>query len=96
MLSAAAPPGDFAAVTRAARSPRTTLAVISALLAVAVPLVPVLGGFLPGAVALLALWGLAYGGVSVSTQTWVGVALAAGALLAVWVGRAPAGLGRRS
>lgn len=44
---------------------------ISGVLAGAVLLVPLLGVGVPGAVALLAVWGLAYGGVSVSTQTWL-------------------------
>ncbi|WP_238782810.1 MFS transporter [Streptomyces monomycini] len=63
--------GNFAGGAGAGRSPRGTLVVISAVLAGAVLLVPVLGVGVPGAAALLAVWGLAYGGVSVSTQTWL-------------------------
>ncbi|MFH8344849.1 MFS transporter [Streptomyces sp. NPDC018045] len=63
--------GNFVGGVGAARSPRGTLVVISAVLAGAVLLVPVLGVGVPGAAALLAVWGLAYGGVSVSTQTWL-------------------------
>ncbi|OKI00406.1 transporter [Streptomyces sp. CB02923] len=63
--------GNFVGGAGAGRSPRGTLVVISAVLAGAVLLVPVLGVGVPGAAALLAVWGLAYGGVSVSTQTWL-------------------------
>ncbi|MFB7632497.1 MFS transporter [Streptomyces sp. NPDC056149] len=65
--------GNFAAGAAAARSPRATLLVICAVLAGALMLVPPMGrsaGVL-GAAALVAVWGLAYGGVSVSTQTWL-------------------------
>ncbi|WP_308282428.1 MFS transporter [Streptomyces lichenis] len=57
--------GNFAAGRAAARSPRVTLLVLSGLLALTVPLLPPLGA------ALLVVWGLAYGGVSVSAQSWV-------------------------
>ncbi|MFH8365592.1 MFS transporter [Streptomyces sp. NPDC018031] len=63
--------GNFLAGTAAHRHPRRTLAVLCGLLAAAELLVPLLGRSTPGAVALLVLWGLAYGGVSVTTQTWV-------------------------
>ncbi|MGW5532451.1 MFS transporter [Streptomyces xanthochromogenes] len=63
--------GNFAAGAGAGRSPRSTLIVISAVLATTVVLVPVLGGSLLTAGVLLAVWGLSYGGVSVSTQTWL-------------------------
>ncbi|MFD7662492.1 MFS transporter [Streptomyces sp. NPDC059788] len=63
--------GNFVGGAGAGRSPRGTLVVICGVLAGAVLLVPVLGVGVPGAAALLAVWGLAYGGVSVSTQTWL-------------------------
>ncbi|MFE9116337.1 MFS transporter [Streptomyces sp. NPDC007172] len=63
--------GNFAAGTGAGRSPRRTLLVISAVLAVTVVLVRLLGGSVLTAGVLLAVWGLSYGGVSVSTQTWL-------------------------
>ncbi|MFD7502424.1 MFS transporter [Streptomyces sp. NPDC059850] len=63
--------GNFLAGATAHRDPRRTLMVIFTALATAVLLVPVAGGTLGGAVALLVLWGLAYGGVSVTSQTWV-------------------------
>ncbi|MFJ9409079.1 MFS transporter [Streptomyces sp. NPDC101393] len=65
--------GNFAAGAGAARTPRGTLLLICGVLAGAVLLVPLLGrgaGTL-GAAALVAVWGLAYGGVSVGTQTWL-------------------------
>nr|WP_249124532.1 MFS transporter [Saccharopolyspora erythraea] len=63
--------GNFAAGAGSARSPRTTLVVISAVLAVTLLLVPLIGTSALAAGGLLVVWGLAYGGVSVSTQTWV-------------------------
>lgn len=63
--------GNFLAGATAHRDPRRTLMVIFTALATAVLLVPVAGGTLGGAVTLLVLWGLAYGGVSVTSQTWV-------------------------
>ncbi|MCX5155582.1 MFS transporter [Streptomyces sp. NPDC001553] len=63
--------GNFAAGAGAGRSPRATLLVISVVLAATVALVPVLGGSVLTAGVLLAVWGLSYGGVSVSTQTWL-------------------------
>ncbi|MFG2138689.1 MFS transporter [Streptomyces sp. NPDC048650] len=65
--------GNFVAGAGAARAPRATLLVICAVLAVAVLLLPVLGrgAGVPGAGLVVALWGLAYGGVSVATQTWL-------------------------
>ncbi|MFC9235976.1 MFS transporter [Streptomyces decoyicus] len=65
--------GNFAAGAGAARSPRAALLVICGVLAGAVLLLPLLGrgAGVPGAAALVAVWGLAYGGVSVSTQSWL-------------------------
>ncbi|MEU1666841.1 MFS transporter [Streptomyces sparsogenes] len=63
--------GNFLAGATAHRDPRRTLVVIFVLLAAAELLVPVLGGTTPGATVLLVVWGLAYGGVSVTSQTWV-------------------------
>ncbi|CAM04894.1 MFS transporter [Saccharopolyspora erythraea] len=63
--------GNFAAGAGSARSPRATLVVISAVLAATLLLVPLIGGSVLTAGVLLVVWGLAYGGVSVSTQTWV-------------------------
>nr|WP_234430655.1 MFS transporter [Streptomyces sp. NRRL F-4489] len=65
--------GNFVSGAAAARSPRAALLGICAVLAAAVLLVPPVGGAagFTGAAALVAAWGLAYGGVSVSTQTWL-------------------------
>lgn len=65
--------GNFAAGAVAARAPRGTLLVLCGVLSCAVLLTPALGaalGVAGGAVALV-VWGLAYGGVSVGTQTWL-------------------------
>ncbi|MFF5256543.1 MFS transporter [Streptomyces leeuwenhoekii] len=63
--------GNFAAGAGASRSPRGVLAVISLVLAATVCLMPLIGGSVITAGVLLAVWGLAYGGVSVATQTWL-------------------------
>ncbi|KUJ64429.1 transporter [Streptomyces albus subsp. albus] len=63
--------GNFAAGAAAQRDPRRTLMALSALLAAAELALPLLGRGTAGATALLLLWGVAYGGVSVTTQTWV-------------------------
>ncbi|MFH8485677.1 MFS transporter [Streptomyces longisporoflavus] len=63
--------GNFAGGALAARDPRRTLLAISAGLAAVVLLLGPAGGSLPASVALLVAWGLAYGGVSVSTQQWI-------------------------
>ena len=63
--------GNFVGAAGAGRSPRATLLVISAVLAAAVLLFPGLGTSVTAGAALLVVWGLAYGGVSVSTQTWL-------------------------
>jgi len=63
--------GNFAAGSAASRHLRRTVLVITGALAVAVPLVAVVGASGFAAVGLLVVWGLAYGGVSVSLQTWL-------------------------
>ncbi|WTW99577.1 MFS transporter [Streptomycetaceae bacterium NBC_01309] len=104
--------GNFAAGFGATRSARGTLVILSALLAATVFLVPAFGGSAWAAAALLVLWGVAYGGVSVSVQTWllaavpqareaasallVGVFNTAIALGAFLGGRAADGLGTAS
>lgn len=66
--------GNFAVGARVGRSVRGVLLVISPTLAVSVLLVPLLGLSVAGAAILLVAWGLAYGGVSVSTQAWLALA----------------------
>ncbi|MDA3624810.1 MFS transporter [Saccharopolyspora sp. WRP15-2] len=62
--------GNFLGGASAAKQPRHTLMVIAAVLpAAVVALVLPIGPL--GAVLVLLVWGLAYGGVSVSTQTWL-------------------------
>ncbi|MFE7745032.1 MFS transporter [Nocardia sp. NPDC057455] len=63
--------GNFAAGAAAARAPRRTLVVIGSVLGGAAIALPLLGASLPQAVALMIVWGLSYGGVSVSAQSWV-------------------------
>lgn len=63
--------GNFAAGYGATRSARGTLLVLAGLLSVTVVLVPALGDSTAAAAGLLVLWGIAYGGVSVSVQTWL-------------------------
>ncbi|WP_445658757.1 MFS transporter [Achromobacter sp. NCFB-sbj8-Ac1-l] len=63
--------GNFLAGGAAARRLRPTLLAIVLGLLVTLTLLPWLGGLRPGAVALLLLWGLSYGGVSVALQTWM-------------------------
>ncbi|MGW4093849.1 MFS transporter [Nocardia sp. NPDC004750] len=63
--------GNFGAGTAAARAPRKTLIAIGSILAATTIALPVLGASLPGAVVLMIVWGVSYGGVSVSTQSWV-------------------------
>lgn len=52
------------------RRPRAAFAAAAAAIAAAALLLPVLGHSLIGAIALLVVWGAAYGGVPVCSQTW--------------------------
>ncbi|MFD9910218.1 MFS transporter, partial [Streptomyces sp. NPDC059063] len=63
--------GNFLGGTFAARDPRRALLVISAGLGGVVLLMGTAGNSLVASVVLLVAWGLAYGGVSVSSQNWV-------------------------
>lgn len=63
--------GNFLSGLGAARAVRPTLAVLALGIAAAVLLVPWAGVTVLGAGALMVLWGLAYGGVSVASQTWM-------------------------
>ncbi|NJP81489.1 MFS transporter [Streptomyces sp. AA8] len=60
--------GNFLAGSAAARNPRRTLLVIAVALAAVLPAMSVPAGGAVAAGALIVVWGLAYGGVSVSTQ----------------------------
>ncbi|MFF5967175.1 MFS transporter [Streptomyces collinus] len=52
------------------RRPRTVLGLAAGLIAAATLLLPALGRCDAGAVALLLVWGIAYGAVPVASQTW--------------------------
>ncbi|WP_410660461.1 MFS transporter [Amycolatopsis sp. lyj-112] len=66
--------GNFASGAVAARSPRVALLVLGGTLSATMALVPLLGLTTLAAAALLVVWGLAYGGVSVASQSWMLVA----------------------
>ncbi|WP_280398089.1 MFS transporter [Nocardia carnea] len=61
---------NFAAGAAAARRVRTTLLVLATGIAAALPALLLLGTTPLGAAAVLVLWGLSYGGVSVGSQLW--------------------------
>ncbi|WP_268958576.1 MFS transporter [Nonomuraea aridisoli] len=61
--------GNFIAGEAVARRPHRTVFAIAVVLAVLVLLYPLAGRAPAGGIALLVLWGLVYGGVSVSLQT---------------------------
>lgn len=63
--------GNFAAGGMTGRHPRATLLAILLGLLATLALLPWLGQARGAVVALLLLWGLSYGGVSVALQTWV-------------------------
>ena len=63
--------GNFAAGLSAVRSLRRTVLLIALVLAATVLLIPALGRGTVHGIVLAGLWGLAYGGVSVSLQTWI-------------------------
>ncbi|MFE2041268.1 MFS transporter, partial [Streptomyces sp. NPDC059477] len=63
--------GNFAVGTRAARAPSRALLLLAAVIGTAVVLLVPADGTAAGSAALLIVWGLAYGGVSVSAQHWL-------------------------
>ncbi|MER7461901.1 MFS transporter [Streptomyces sp. NPDC097981] len=63
--------GNFVAGAAVAKNLGRTMAVIIVALAGAMLLFPLVGRSQAGGIALLVLWGLAFGGVSVSLQTWM-------------------------
>ncbi|MDK0521420.1 MFS transporter [Streptomyces sp. ML-6] len=62
--------GNFVGGALVARRPRLAVSLAAGLIAASAALLPVLGGGEAGAVALLAVWGVAYGAVPVCSQTW--------------------------
>ncbi|MDN0196865.1 MFS transporter [Streptomyces sp. S.PNR 29] len=66
--------GTFAVGALAARDPRRALLAVSAGLGTVVALLVPADGSLAASTALLVVWGLLYGGVSVSAQNWLSAA----------------------
>lgn len=62
--------GNLVCGAAVARWPRATFGAVAGVIAAGTVLLPVLGQDLGGAIALLVLWGAAYGGVPVCSQTW--------------------------
>ncbi|MFB6711604.1 MULTISPECIES: MFS transporter [unclassified Streptomyces] len=62
--------GNFIGGALVSRQPRTAVSLAAGMIAAATALLPVLGRWQVGAVALLVLWGVAYGAVPVCSQTW--------------------------
>ncbi|MFI5808791.1 MFS transporter [Streptomyces sp. NPDC051561] len=62
--------GNFLGGAMVARRPRATFGLAAGLIAAVTLLLPILGRSAIGAVALLIIWGVAYGAVPVSSQTW--------------------------
>ncbi|MBP2327232.1 putative MFS family arabinose efflux permease [Kibdelosporangium banguiense] len=62
--------GNFVAGAMAARNVRRTVIIAACMIAVATALLPVIGKWDAGAIVLLIVWGVAYGGVPVCSQTW--------------------------
>ncbi|WP_078862614.1 MFS transporter [Streptomyces sp. NRRL F-5123] len=62
--------GNFLAGSVVARRPRAVLGLAAAMIAAATLLLPLLGHGRAGALALLVVWGTAYGAVPVASQTW--------------------------
>jgi predicted MFS family arabinose efflux permease len=70
VYGAAGMAGNFLCGAAVSRYPRATFAALAAAIAASTLLLPVLGRGLPGAIVLLTVWGIAYGGVPVCSQTW--------------------------
>lgn len=62
--------GNFLGGAAITRYPRATFGLAAGMIATATLLLPVLGRWQTGAVALLIVWGIAYGAVPVSSQAW--------------------------
>lgn len=63
--------GNFLAGAAAGRNVRGTIIAVSVLLAAVLALFPVIGGTPTSGTILLVLWGMAFGGLPVSVQTWI-------------------------
>ncbi|KOG63511.1 transporter [Streptomyces antibioticus] len=62
--------GNFLGGSLVTRHPRATFGIAAGMIAAATLLLPVLGHGTVGAIALLVVWGVAYGAVPVCSQTW--------------------------
>ncbi|MEV5176909.1 MFS transporter [Streptomyces flaveolus] len=62
--------GNFLGGSLVTRHPRATFGIAAGMIAAATSLLPVLGHGTVGALALLVVWGVAYGAVPVCSQTW--------------------------
>ncbi|GAA3155494.1 hypothetical protein GCM10020255_036310 [Rhodococcus baikonurensis] len=63
--------GNFIAGPFAAKSSKTVVVVLSVGIALTLALFPIWAATLIAGALLMAAWGFFYGGVSVSTQTWI-------------------------
>ncbi|MEV0649769.1 MFS transporter [Phytomonospora sp. NPDC050363] len=70
VYGAAGVAGNFLAGAAIARGFRATFAAAAGTIGLATALLPLFGSWLPGTVAALVIWGLAYGAVPVCSQTW--------------------------
>ncbi|WP_405607816.1 MFS transporter [Streptomyces sp. NBC_01508] len=70
LYGAAGIAGNFLGGTAVVRHPRATFVTAAALISGATLPLPVLGRWDIGAIALLTVWGIAYGAVPVCSQTW--------------------------
>ncbi|MBL1080856.1 MFS transporter [Streptomyces actinomycinicus] len=70
LYGAAGIAGNFAAGSSAVRRPRVTFGLAAGMVSAAAVLLPVLGRWESGAVALLIIWGAGYGAVPVASQAW--------------------------
>lgn len=67
--------GNFLGGAVVSRHPRATFGIAAGTIALATALLPILGRWQIGALALLIVWGVAYGAVPVSSQTWFAKAI---------------------
>ncbi len=68
---AAAIAGNFLAGSAAARNVRATIIAVSTILAAALAAIPLIGTTPATGTVMLIVWGLAFGGLPVSVQTWI-------------------------
>ncbi|TDB85562.1 MFS transporter [Actinomadura sp. KC216] len=71
VFGAAGIAGTFAAGSAAGKNVRVTLVAVSVLLTAVLAVFPLLGATAATGVALLVLWGLAFGGVPITVQMWI-------------------------